>query len=361
MKKERRNGNGFRAAAALLAAAMLLTALPAAGAEGGSWGQINQSLERGSGWVRYVEAPDDFQLGESRPLEGAEGVQVADWGEYPSMDGSTVCVPLAMELARQWLDLPEEDLNGFVNFSTTPNAYDRLTARAANPTVTLVSRNTMMDDTHPVDIVLGTGPNADERAAAEAAGREWVMEPVCLDAFVFLVNGKNPVDSLTWEQIRKIYGGMIRLWSEVGGAEGESIIAYQRPHGSGSQTAMEELVMKGWELTAAESNYISDGMADLIAQVGNYDNAERALGYSYLYYVDTLYKSGDVKVLSVDGVAPVPENLRSGAYPFSVYYYAVYEKGNETAERFVRWLVSDAGQACVAQAGYVPLREPVLP
>ena len=337
--------------AIFLALALLLSA---AGAEG-SWGQINQSIARGEDWQRFVTEPADFQLGEAAPLEGSEGLFIGDWGSYPSMDGSTVCVPLAMELARQWLDLPEEDLNGFVSFSTTPNAYDRLTAGAANPMVTIVSRGVMMDDTHPIDIVLGTGPNADERQAAEDAGLELVMVPVCYDAFVFLVNSANPVEGLSSEQIRQIYTGGLITWSEVGGEE-LPIRAYQRPHGSGSQTAMEEMVMQGLNLTAAEEIYISDGMADLIRQVGSYDNGRGALGYSYLYYVDALYRSGELRVLSVDGAAPTPENLRSGAYPYTVYYYAVYAKGNENAAHFTEWLTSDEGQQCVAQAGYIPLR-----
>ena len=72
--------------------------------------------------------------------------------------------------------------------------------------------------------------------------------------------------------------------------------------------------------------------------------------------MEGLYKSGSVKVLAVDGAAPTDENLRSGAYPFTVYYYAVYVEGNEKAERFVNWLTSDEGQACIGQAGYVTLR-----
>ncbi len=324
-------------------------------AASGSWGQINQSLARGEDWVRYVQDPTDFQLGTETEYPDNPALSIADWGEYPSIDGSTVCVPLAMELARQWLDMKEEDLNGFVNFSTTPYAYDRLTEGKANPMVTIPSLGIMMDDQHPVDLVLGTGPNADERKAAEEAGVELVMVPVCYDAFVFLVGAQNPVDGLTSEQIRSIYTGATRLWREVGGEEDTAIIAYQRPHGSGSQTAMEELVMDGFQLAAAEPNFISDGMSDLIAQIGNFEGSRSAIGYSYLYYVDALYKSGDLKVLSVDGAAPTPENLRSGVYPYTVYYYAVYRKGNETAERFVNWLTSDEGQACVAQAGYVTL------
>ncbi len=340
---------------ALLAALTLLVSC--AGAESGSWSQINQSLARKDGWVRIVEDPADFQLGESTPREGSENLADMKWGTYPSLDGSTVCVPLAMELARQWLDLPEEDLNGFVNFSTTPYAYDRLTNGAGNPLVTIQSRGATLDPSHPIDLVLGTGPNADERRAAGDAGAELVMVPICYDAFVFLVNSENPVTALTSDQIRRIYTGAVRLWAEVGGEADLPIDAYQRPHGSGSQTAMEELVMKGMQLTAAQSNYISDGMADLVAQIGNYSNSRQAIGYSYLYYVDSLYKEGAIRVLAVDGAEPSPENLRSGAYPFTVYYYAVYRAENENAKRFADWLISDDGQRCIAQAGYIPLRE----
>ena len=347
----------FRRISAFICMAALLSAgAPAVFAENGSYTQINQSLIPDEGWRRIVTDTAAFTLGDTRPLEGEDGLYLGDWGTYPSIDGSTVCVPLAMELARQWLGLEEEDLNGFVNFSTTPYAYDRLTEGKGNPTVTIVSRGVMMDPDHPVDIVLGTGPNADERQAALDAGKDLRMVPVCYDAFVFLVNGENLVDSLTVDQIRGIYTGAIPLWDMVGGEKGLRIDAYQRPHGSGSQTAMEEMVMDGFALTAAKENYISDGMSDLIAQVGSYDNARSAIGYSYLYYVDTLYKSGAVKVLHVDGAAPDPEGLRSGAYPFTVYYYAVYDASNETAAAFADWLVSDEGQECVHQAGYVTLR-----
>ena len=323
----------------------------------GSWSQINQSLEKGTDWQRFVADRSAFQLGNVTPREDSDRLKTQAWGTYPSIDGSTVCVPLAMELARQWLDLAEEDLNGFVNFSTTPYAYDRLTRNAGNPLVTIPSQWITMETDHPIDIVLGTGPNADERAAAEAAGANLVMVPVCYDAFVFLVNSENPVRSLSADEIRKIYTGAIKLWSEVGGEADLPIHAYQRPHGSGSQTAMEELVMQGMLTSAAESLYIADGMADLIAQVGNYSNSRQALGYSYLYYVDSLYKEGSISVLAVDDVDPVPEHLRDGTYPFTVYYYAVYRAENENAARFVDWLVSDVGQQCVAQAGYIPLRE----
>ena len=68
--------------------------IPAAATAQGSWGQINQSLERGENWKRIVQNPEEFQLGEPKPMEGQEGLYIGDWGTYPPMDGSTVCPAL---------------------------------------------------------------------------------------------------------------------------------------------------------------------------------------------------------------------------------------------------------------------------
>ena len=338
---------------ALLVCALCVTPALAENPDTGSWSQINQAVGKGEGWTK-LETDDTFHLGEKKPLEGYDDLFIGDWGTYPSMDGSTVCVPMAMELARQWLGLEEGDMNGFVTFSTTPYAYDRLTQGKANPLVTIKSQGVMMDDAHPIDLVLATYPNADERQAAADAGVELVYVPFCCDAFVFMVNDLNPVDSLTVAQIQEIYMGKHNSWADFGGTP-QALTAYQRPHGSGSQTAMEEMVMQGLKIQKVEENYISDGMADAVAQIGNYDNGIGAIGYSYLYYVNTLVESGGIKVLAIDGVSPTDENLQSGAYPFTVNYYAVYRKGDANTEAFVNWLVSEEGQKAVAQAGYVPL------
>lgn len=337
---------------ALGAAAVLALNVAGCAHAEGSWGSINQEISRAVGWQDYVQETD-FSLGDGTPYPGDESITVLDWGNYPSIDGSTVCVPMAMELARQHLDLPESDLAGFVAFSTTHYAYERLIGREPNPTVTLVSRNAMLDATHPVDLFLGTEPSDEEWAMARNAGVELVLVPVCYDAFVFLVNGENPVEGLTVQQIQDIYTADIQNWQDVGGEE-RIIVPYQRPKNSGSQTAMENLVMQG-RVLVAENNFVSGGMGDLVSAIGDYDNGRASLGYSYLYYVDVLYKSGTVKVLAVDGVKPTAENLRSGAYPFTTCYYAVYRAGDDQAAAFADWLVSEPGQRSIAQAGYVPI------
>lgn len=335
-----------------LLALMLL--LPAAHMQQDSWAHINQEIVRREGWTDFV-ADTAFPLGERSPYPGQDGLSLGLFGRYPSLDGSTVCVPLGLELARQHLNMDEKDLSGFVTFSTTHSAYARLIGKKPNPSAAIPSQKTVMDPAHPIDLILVTAPSDEEQRMAKEEGVNLVMTPFCYDAFVFLVNSQNPVSNLSTKQIQRIYSGQVVDWGEVGGTRQLPLEAYQRPKNSGSQTAMENMVMQGVRLKA-EENYISDGMGDLVAQVGNYTNGERAIGYSYLYYVDALYKSGNIKTLSVDGIAPSQDNLQSGAYPFTVCYYAVYRKGDTNTGRFVDWLVSEEGQQCVQQAGYIPLK-----
>jgi len=289
---------------------------------------------------------------------GGQAVYEMPFGAYPSLDGSTVAVPMAMEFARQHLDLPDADVESFVFFSTTHHAYEHLIQKTPNGAALIPSEAAAMDAAHPVDLILATEPSEEERAMAAEYGVTLVMKPVCHDAFVFITHADNPIDNLSLDQIRRIYAGEITNWREVGGHDAP-IMAYQREENSGSQTAMEQLVMQGAEMDGARPNYVTEGMSDLIKRVGQYENSLSSLGYTYLYYIEALYKGEPIKTIRVDGVEPTPENVRSGAYPFSTYYYGVFRQGEEKAAGglFLDWILSEEGQQCVRQAGYIALEE----
>lgn len=344
-----------RIVAAFFCALFLVIPLCALG--NGSYAQINQPLDRPEGWERIV-GRSDFSLGAHTLLDSVNGVSVYEqsYGTYPSIDGSTVLVPLAIEFARQHLDLPDADIESFVFFSTTHHAYEAITQKKPNASALLPSQGAAMDPSHPVDLILATEPSADELAMAAANGVKLVKEPICLDAFVFITHADNPVENLSVDEIRRIYSGEITNWREVGGPDAP-IAAYQREANSGSQTAMEQLVMGDAELSGAQPNYITSGMSDLIRRVGNYENSRSSLGYTFLYYISELYKGEPIKAIQVNGIAPTVENIRSGAYPFSAAYYGVYREGEESGAggKFLQWVLSPEGQRCVAQAGYIPL------
>ena len=91
------------------------------------------------------------------------------------------------------------------------------------------------------DILFCAVPSAEQKQYAAEKGVDLVYVPVGLEAFVFFVNENNPVDSLTVEQIRSIYSGEYKNWSEVGGVN-RVINPVTRLSGSGSQSAMDSFM-----------------------------------------------------------------------------------------------------------------------
>jgi phosphate transport system substrate-binding protein len=274
---------------------------------------------------------------------------------------------MAAEFVWQFTDLSDtlpskwrSETLSFLNFSTTSGAYDKLIN--GGTTNGVIDRQTSyLTETYCFckrpDIVLATYPSTDELNMASNAGIELIIEPVCYDSFVFITHRDNPVESLTVEQIQKIYSGKIMNWKEVGGAN-LKIVAYQREPYSGSQTAMEEWVMEGIPMTKPPMTEIVTGMMGLIEAVAGYENSAMSLGYTYKYYVDRLYKSPDIKILKVDGIMPSDENVRNNSYAFIAPYNAVIRSTDvdDVGGRFLNWMLSDEGQACITQAGYVSLR-----
>ena len=322
----------------------------------GSWGAINQDVERGEDWKQIV-TDSPFKLGEITPVtEDGFTNNHCDKGTYPHIDGSTVCVPMAVEFARQHLSFHDKTANDFVQFSTTHYAYEHLIRKEyTNKNYVHYNLDAFIDMSN-VDIVIATEPSDEELALADNWGIELKKTPVCYDAFVFITHKNNPVDSLTVEQIKKIYTGEITNWKDVGG-KNEKIRAFQREKNSGSQTAMENLVMGGADMIDPIEVKVIEGMGMLVDAVAEYENETASLGYTYRYYIDTLYKNDNIKTIAVDGVAPTDENIRSRAYPFTTNYYGVIREGDEEeiGGRFLDWMLSDEGQQCIAQAGYITL------
>lgn len=323
----------------------------------GSWGAINQNIERDNDWQQIVNNSPFKVKFTDEPSEDMGYLCYSD--TYPVIDGSTVCVPLAVEFARQHLGMDDKTANSFVNFSTTHEAYVNLMNKTAKQCFWMNDEYyELVPSGEGIDIFLGTQPSAEEIELAAENGVNFVKKAVCYDAFVFITHKDNPVDSLSVEQIQQIYSGKIDNWKEVGG-NNRKIKAYQREANSGSQTAMEQLVMEGIEMCAPIKVPIVVAMGELIDAVAEYKNKTVSIGYTYKYYIDILYKNDNIKTLAVNGIEPTNENIRTGVYPFSTSYYGVIRQGDElnTGGKFLDWILSEEGQKCVEQAGYIPVTD----
>lgn len=188
------------------------------------------------------------------------------------------------------------------------------------------------------DIIICAKPSEEQLQYTADNGVELELVPIGCEAFVFLVNGENPVDDLSVEQIKGIYSGEYNNWSELGG-ENLFINPLTRNTGSGSQTAMLSF-MKDTEIKKNPLGFIGS-----------------PIGFSFRYYVEDVVEHGNVKMLSLNGVYPDKDNIADGSYPIVSNFYAVYDKSNENPniQPLIDWILSDEGQYIIEETGYIPM------
>ncbi len=257
--------------------------------------------------------------------------------DWPRLDGATAAYPIYAAAAQAiYSNVGEEEVFRLVEVSKTPEAYERLIAGAT-------------------DVIFAAQPSSDQLAAAEMAGVTLKLTPIGKEAFVFFVSTTNPVNDLRPAQIRDIYTKRVTNWAEVGGAD-EAIVAFQRPAGSGSQTALEKEVMAGEALPDPPREEMARGMGEIIRRAAAYRNAPGAIGYSFRYFATTMHADRGIKLLAIDGIKPTRDTIRAERYPFTVDIYAITAgTKNPHAQELVDWFLTPAGQRLIDETGYVSL------
>ncbi len=295
--------------------------------------------ERGVELMDYQPFKEKSDLAE---LDGESSFKLDS--KLPRLDGATALYPLYASFVEAVYPSGEYNPYGIEEWdespvvsTTTGEAYDRL----------------IRGET---DIIFVAGPSDLQVAAAEKAGVQFNMTPIGREAFVFFVHEDNPVDSLKLEEIQQIYAGDLDDWSEVGG-ETDTIRAFQRPEGSGSQTALQR-VMGEEKLMDAPVEDVPEGMGGIIEQTAAYHNHKNAIGFSFRYYATEMVEDHDIKLLQVNGIAPTVETIADGTYPITSEFYAITTEENyETYKPFLDWMTSEEGQTLVERTGYVPLAQ----
>ena len=209
------------------------------------------------------------------------------------------------------------------------------------------------------DIIFVATASQQQIELARAVGAELHFTPIGREAFVFLVGNENPVDNITYQQLRNIYSGKTAYWYTLGWQEGGKIIAFQRPESSGSQTGLQRMVMNDLPIQVPQPIPDADliGTNSLMKQISaEWLGVQPVLGYSYRFYATTMYANPDAKLLKVNGIEPSIENIQNGTYPFVGDFYAVTNgepKGN--IKRLIDWILSKQGQEIIEKTGYTPM------
>ncbi|WP_071396549.1 PstS family phosphate ABC transporter substrate-binding protein [Bacillus tuaregi] len=300
------------------------------------------------GYQAYVKSLEvvstqDVNLSEYQPfVEGTKAVALDEAStlkfqdNLPLLDGATALYPVYSAFVQAVY--PEKDYplgESEVVSSQTGYAFDRLLKGE-------------------VDIIFIAHPSEEQMKSAEQQGIDLNLTPIGREAFVFFVHSENPVEKLTVEQIQGIYSGKITNWHEVSGKD-EEIRAFQRPEGSGSQSALIK-VMDGVPLMNPPSKDIVSAMGGIITETTNYQNRTNAIGYSFRHFSQNMVSNGKIKNIAIEGIQPTKENIQNKTYPLVDQFYAITAGSeNPNIEPFINWMLSEQGQELVERTGYVPV------
>lgn len=264
-------------------------------------------------------------------------------GDYPRINGSTSTLQISQQLYwemhegdHNWFDYPMEPVK------TVP-AYEMLI-------------------NGELDLIFVPDASTDVLNLAKEKGVELEFHQVAQEALVFITPTENTAKNITEEQARSIYIDYgIKSWTELGGP-GRELVPLCRNADSGSQSQLDNLILKGDPMHPdIINNYVMmymDGMLDMTASyhhggMGGEPTESYALGYTlyqYFMFNQNELRDQSLKMLAYNGVAPTGETIQDGSYPLAVGYYAVTRKDlppEHSARKILSYLEVEEGRAMV--------------
>lgn len=208
--------------------------------------------------------------------------------------------------------------------------------------------------------IQGSGKGLEQvvRGEAELAGvargltptekeRRVYYQVIGYDAVGVFVHPSNSVRSLTRAQLKAIYSGAITNWKDVGGPDRQTVVITQVwGGGRGQMVEFHEDVMDGAAFRAdrRELDRQPEQVTALMSEPGG------------ITAVSLAVRRPGIKAMAIQGYAPEPAHVRSGAYLLSrpLLLVAVWRPSPDV-RRFLTFMLSDEGQAIVARR-FVPVR-----
>ena len=253
---------------------------------------------------------------------------LADGPAKITIDGSTTVGPIAKAFAEYTMQ-HNPDMKIVVSESGSGNGAKSL----MNGTCDIAAMSRFMKDK--------------EYTAAVQKGIKPVPHVIAVDGIAVIVHPSNSVKGLTMEQLKDIYQGKIKNWSELGGAD-RPIVKIGRETTSGTFETFKELVMDGQAVADNTEKVGSNGAARARVQ-----STKAAIGYVGLGFVDRT-----VKALPINKVKPTSETISSGIYPIARPLFLFtngYPKMGTPLHAFVTFYLSETGQEIIESIGFVPV------
>ncbi|MFO7974197.1 MAG: PstS family phosphate ABC transporter substrate-binding protein [Candidatus Hydrogenedentota bacterium] len=244
------------------------------------------------------------------------------------MDGSTTVGPIAKAFAEYYME-NNPDVNITVSESGSGNGAKSL----INSTCDIANMSRFM--------------KGSEFTAAVEAGVTPVAHIVALDGIAVIVHPSNPLKEITLAQLKDVYQGKIKNWSQLGGPN-VKIVAISRDTNSGTYETFEGIVMQKEKMAEGIEYVGSNGAVRSRVQ-----STQAAIGYVGVGFLDR-----SVKGLAVEGIMPSTETVKTGEYAISRPLFMLTNgvpKMGSTLWKFVNLYLSRKGQEIVEEIGFVPV------
>ncbi len=199
-------------------------------------------------------------------------------------------------------------------------------------------------------VVQGTFDMAVVNRRLEAAEASEPLEysAFARDALVFAVHRSDPPEGLTSAQIRDVYGGSVTDWRQLGGTTGP-IMVLDRDKDESARKLVLVPLLAGRPVRARTVTLST--ARDMLAAL---NDTPDSLGYTPLGLF-RIQQPRNVRVLSLDGVKPGPEEIARGTYPWQLTLGLVTQREvPAAARRFLDFVRGPGGRKVLADYGYAP-------
>ena len=180
------------------------------------------------------------------------------------------------------------------------------------------------------------------------------LEPVAWDALVVITHKDNPVDDISMEAVQKVFAGEITNWKQLGGEDKAVEVFTRASKYSGVGRTLRKLIFADFDFELASTRQFKSS-GPLEKAVIETPGAIAITGISSA-------RLRDVKILSINGIAPTFANLKAGQYllyrPLYITYNPLSDKLAEV-KKFISFCHSMEGREIMKANGTLPYREAV--
>jgi phosphate transport system substrate-binding protein len=183
------------------------------------------------------------------------------------------------------------------------------------------------------------------RELKDAEAEDVDSQAIARDWLVFVANEDAPFDNITTEQVVDLYTG------KTDELDGYKINAVDKEAGRGTKTRFDRYFDLAGE-TASDLVVIGPNGQAVTTVAGD----PHGLAYLSWGFTQAAIEQGEpLKILDLDGVAPTPENVKSGEYGLARNLNLVYtDKNAEAMERVREVLATPEAEAIFLEMGYSP-------